>query len=67
MRVQAFHENGKLAFEGSGSLKNSNVKFKIISSKGKVLADSEKNIRVSDKDAPEAADIMLRVRKLNDE
>ena len=67
LRVQAFHENGKLAFEGSGSLKNSNVKFKIISSKGKVLADSEKNIRVSDKDAPEAADIMLRVRKLNDE
>ena len=46
---------------------SSKVKFKIIGSTGKVLADSEKKIKASGKNAEEAADILMRVRKFNED
>ena len=67
LRIQLYHDNGKLAFDGTGSYDDSQkVKFKIISRTGKVLADSEKKIKATGKNAEEAADILLRVQKLND-
>ena len=67
LRIQLYHDNGKLAFDGSGSYDDSQkVKFKIISRTGKVLADSEKKIKATGKNAEEAANILLRVQKLND-
>ena len=67
LHIQLYHDNGKLAFDGSGSYDDSQkVKFKIISRTGKVLADSEKKIKATGKNAEEAADILLRVQKLND-
>ena len=67
LRIQMYHDNGKLAFDGSGSHDSSKVKFKIIGSTGKVLADSEKKIKASGKNAEEAADILMRVRKFNED
>ena len=70
------YENGKLAFktEYTGHTlriqmyhDSSKVKFKIIGSTGKVLADSEKKIKASGKNAEEAADILMRVRKFNED
>lgn len=66
-RIQLYHDNGKLAFDGTGSYDDSQkAKVKIISRTGKVLADSEKKIKATGKNAEEAANILLRVQQLNE-
>ena len=65
LRIQMYHDNGKLAFDGSGTQSDKKVKFKIINRQGKVLADSEKKIKATGKNAEEAAEIIMRLQKLN--